>query len=712
MTDILPPAGWLNVRQLETNEFATGGANGNMNEQAKSLAARSELLKQYAALPYESKTGGYALNERVQLATGDIVRSTIPSNVNNPNVDMTGWVKVNAASQIFDESGLSQQEINNARLVSLLDFGAKAGGVVDALSAINSALSSQHSVIDGLGRTYKVSAGFIIPSGKALQNLTIVSDFEPLDPYTAVVTLTGGSAINITINPTGKKVCGVVFDGGSGSKLLGYTAKNCQYPPVYFKNSPQLFEIDNAVIDSTNCQGEWLGGAIQVDGQASNGVISNSIISEVGGKGFVARYCNKIKFLNCVGLNCDYENFSPNKDGVNLVFENCKSYKDKAGISATVSGMKASRGAYNVEFNNCTFQQLYAGTGVVSAAFSQGCSWVTFDNCFIESVTEQAVLMSWHPEDGAQYPATPANHIRVKNCRIKAPSGSCVRADPSYGFSYLTDIIIDNNNFESWGDSTNAIRFIDCQDSFVRNNRFYPASTNTQPIVLFYSSDTTAKQCRRNEYTSNKFFSAYGNAIRLFHVPDSLIAENTIIGTLSTATLVSIEQSANSKTDKNTFSGVFNTAVTIEANSLNPTLSGNTFDNPTATAVRQNSTGAIIVSNVMNVSVPCNPIGGGSGATYIGNTNYSATYGSSAPTTGTWKRGDVVWNASTGSGLNSNVLGWICTAAGTQGTWQTMGIVGVTKMPTQANSTATDVAGIVAAHNALLALLKSNGFMS
>lgn len=92
MTDINPTPSWAAVRQLETNEFATGGANGSMNEQAKSLAARSELLKQYAALPYESKTGGYALNERVQLATGDIVRSTIASNVNNPNVNMTGWV--------------------------------------------------------------------------------------------------------------------------------------------------------------------------------------------------------------------------------------------------------------------------------------------------------------------------------------------------------------------------------------------------------------------------------------------------------------------------------------------------------------------------------------------------------------------------------------------------------------------------------------------
>ena len=92
MTDINPTPSWAAVRQLEIGEFALGGANGNMNEQAKSLAARSELLKQYAALPYESKTGGYALNERVQIATGDIVRSTIASNVNNPNVDMTGWV--------------------------------------------------------------------------------------------------------------------------------------------------------------------------------------------------------------------------------------------------------------------------------------------------------------------------------------------------------------------------------------------------------------------------------------------------------------------------------------------------------------------------------------------------------------------------------------------------------------------------------------------
>ena len=36
---------WPDVRQLETHELARGGLNGNMNEQAKALAQRSEFLK-------------------------------------------------------------------------------------------------------------------------------------------------------------------------------------------------------------------------------------------------------------------------------------------------------------------------------------------------------------------------------------------------------------------------------------------------------------------------------------------------------------------------------------------------------------------------------------------------------------------------------------------------------------------------------------------
>ena len=63
--------------------------------------------------------GGYLKNARVMLANGDIVKSTIDGNVNDPNVGMTGWVKTNSASRIFDESGLNQQQVNNSSIVTI-----------------------------------------------------------------------------------------------------------------------------------------------------------------------------------------------------------------------------------------------------------------------------------------------------------------------------------------------------------------------------------------------------------------------------------------------------------------------------------------------------------------------------------------------------------------------------------------------------------------
>lgn len=60
---------------------------------------------------------GYSIDDRVMLDNGDIVKSTVSNNTANPNTDMSGWVNVNAASQILDESGLSQQEINNNSFV-------------------------------------------------------------------------------------------------------------------------------------------------------------------------------------------------------------------------------------------------------------------------------------------------------------------------------------------------------------------------------------------------------------------------------------------------------------------------------------------------------------------------------------------------------------------------------------------------------------------
>lgn len=97
-------------------------------------------IKRYTPLPYIVGKN-YEVGERVTLSTGEVVENLVPNNNVNPNTDMLGWRKGVDASDVKDESGLSQQEINNfqkERFIFLEDFGAVEGG--DNTTAFRGAL--------------------------------------------------------------------------------------------------------------------------------------------------------------------------------------------------------------------------------------------------------------------------------------------------------------------------------------------------------------------------------------------------------------------------------------------------------------------------------------------------------------------------------------------------------------------------------------------
>ena len=94
---------------------------------------------------------GYLKNARVMLANGDIVKSTIDGNVNDPNVNMTGW---------FNESRFVEDKTK-----SFLDFGAKCDGVTDDSISIGlaSTWSSMYKrKVSGLGKEYNVQTYSLI----------------------------------------------------------------------------------------------------------------------------------------------------------------------------------------------------------------------------------------------------------------------------------------------------------------------------------------------------------------------------------------------------------------------------------------------------------------------------------------------------------------------------------------------------------------------
>lgn len=77
MADLEVQPGWPVARQLERNEFASGGPNGNLNEHAKVFLARTEYLKQQKADKSEIVQGQYRFTT---LASFNAVKATIPAN--------------------------------------------------------------------------------------------------------------------------------------------------------------------------------------------------------------------------------------------------------------------------------------------------------------------------------------------------------------------------------------------------------------------------------------------------------------------------------------------------------------------------------------------------------------------------------------------------------------------------------------------------------
>lgn len=57
---------------------------------------------------WHSRVGGYKENERVVLANGDIVKSTVDGNANDPNVDMTGWEFSNSPNSIITVNSVAE----------------------------------------------------------------------------------------------------------------------------------------------------------------------------------------------------------------------------------------------------------------------------------------------------------------------------------------------------------------------------------------------------------------------------------------------------------------------------------------------------------------------------------------------------------------------------------------------------------------------------
>lgn len=105
MAEIIGKPEWSPIRLLEDNEYAKGGEDGNMNEQAKSLANRTEYLNEEKANKSDIVQGQFSFTT---LAAFDAKKATLPLNCtvvideSGPNQGTNTWTGTELKKSSYD----------------------------------------------------------------------------------------------------------------------------------------------------------------------------------------------------------------------------------------------------------------------------------------------------------------------------------------------------------------------------------------------------------------------------------------------------------------------------------------------------------------------------------------------------------------------------------------------------------------------------------
>ena len=190
-----------NKADVYTKQESDDLVNNSISTALTPVNTSLDLAKRGIANRYDSSLTYYS-GERVVLVNGDIVKSTIDGNTNDPNVDMTGWRKPQA-SDVFDESGSTQQEVNNeqdlvntqqAIINNYIVYAEKYGtSLNEAMTAINTEFAGKRVRVY-VPSDFPVTAtvNLNIDCDLDLSTLQIQNDigviFEPIEGWSGTTT--------------------------------------------------------------------------------------------------------------------------------------------------------------------------------------------------------------------------------------------------------------------------------------------------------------------------------------------------------------------------------------------------------------------------------------------------------------------------------------------------------------------------------------------
>ena len=564
--------------------------------------------------------------------------------------------------------------IDNKYCVNAFDFGCVGDDETDdtnkLIELITYAKEKNINYIDGQFKTYGVSNPITIDGVKLTNfNFKYIGDVV-LDNVQGRQIFTIENCILENVNFNGNNInVGAFYSTQGNNRLINCKVENCKwYSFVFSGSSNNILEKCTAYRNG----GVFQGGAFHFTEESNFNTIINCNAIENLGKGFDTLRSHNIIFENCYALNNQFENYSPRQYCYSIKFDTCKSIKNTDSnefftsknqiiMPTDNSGIKCSRGAYNSVITNCDIIQ-DGGTNVVSGIHNQGCQNITIENNKISSVNN-GILVSWHPQDGVQYPASSPNNTTIRNNVINGLIG--IFATLSTSYDEIKNLIIENNKITS---SSYAIRCEDITNCIMDKN-----DINSQNIALYiYSSHNNQNY---NDYTiTNNTIKGLASDTNLINYCNKMILKNNNFDAPDNGTAIKFTNCDNINIINNYFNAFTglqtqaNKGFKIIGNTYKPKGSGAHY---LWRATAQVDNNAIFSNNqYLDDGAPSNNF----------NLNYASITDTfhrvivgvtEPPTSGTWARGDIAISSNPSI---TNCVGWVCGINGTPGTWYPINI--------------------------------------
>ena len=655
----------MGVKELFTNRASTTLLSGGSDAPAAGTG-QSWTVVDSSAFPAASSTAGTSFHVVDPAQPGEIIKGT--------NVAGGTWTVIRGADDttpVVHAAGFTAVHIvvaawlqNAEQSYSVLTYGAKGDGVADDAPAIQAAIDDANNAGGGVVRlpvgTYKVSAQLTLTSNVTLAGYgpesVIIGDpavgafyhmvrIVESDVRVQDLKISGGGHTDITPLTFGDGATGVSrvsldrltmtlathnLIRGLGGVFNDIRIRNCHF----------VDSVRGVVFEPTTGGGSegWLisGNTFRNIGSTLGGGVALQLFG-------LAFTDDTFKRVNIIGnvfesLNAECAPIEPTGCTDIVIAGNTIGPVGKRGITTTCKGMTISG-------NRITGQTIYA-------IELNGSSRVSITGNSIHQC-DSFVLATNDPALGATDVVISGNTVTEAGYA----TGGVAQYQIYVRFLAQRWSIIGNRFYNVKGDGTNAVIRLGASDAtndcLVANNSYLAAASDACVQFVNINSGTRHRVAGNDVTITRAVNAAAGDAqaaIRYSSAATNIAIEDNhlrMTGSLTAATYEGISNagsgafSATGWGIRNNFVDGFNRGIVCQNTHVD------------AVVIRNDTFGCVSADTISPVY----------------RRTRRETEANAAPTTGTWGVGDVAWRLTPATGAP---IGWMCTVAGTPGTWKAM----------------------------------------